>query len=481
MILLVIILVGSGTYFDYDLIHGISTPMFSFFKITPKELLSISSINGFLNIFAAPVGGYLISSLGAARAGIYLTATIYFGLFISYLSTLKSQFWLVRVGFLLIGVGNESLINTQMTAIENWFSGRFLSFAVGIKFSSFMLLGALSDYICPYVYIRSRSLQDPFFLTAMVCFLGFLASLCYFFIEIRVGGWEEEEAEPQGIELFDLRIQPNKTHQKNKNAKENKVRKYPAVFSEENSMIASHPRTETKQSEKDIFGIKFSDLGKMNALYWFTTSIYCLLPHTFLKISQMLTDMIKIKYDYPFEEIKSFTVIPKLSCLVFLPFTSLLIVRLGKKGLLLCLSAIVGLASLASLYTISNNQSSMRLRFSLMSIGLYYAIYTSCIWSSMAIALPRKAVGLGYGLASSIQSLFSGLIYHFMGRLTKARTPKAYGNALLLLFGVNAVGLGLALVLYFYDVSNERVLDLEENSEEVGRFRELNDLRFNRT
>ena len=510
IILFFIIAMGSGTYFDYDLLQGISTPIFSIYDIKASEMMFVYSSYGGINLFLAPVGGYLISTQGVARMSVYCSAVIYLGLFISYLSTVHQQFGLIEIGYLFVGLGNETLINTQVTALEKWFSGKFLSFSIGMKFTAFMLMGALSDYLCPEIYIHMRSIQGPIFLTGIVCFLGFLASFGYFLIEPSfelalkknrkrnvslLKGRQQKlssrlESSDQSMSIVtDSGIQ---TPMKTRNSSISGAQEItegalsPETFQTnpshhpEINFPKNHKKSKSKKKRKNMikgYQFKFSDVTKLGKLYWFIVPIYWILPQAYFRLIQILTDMSKVKYHYEYEEAKNFSATVKITCLILLPILSFTVGKIGKKSLLLCFSSIMALVSILNLYSIPS-QPSYRFIASVIGIGAFYSVYLSCIWSSIAISLPKTAVGLGYGIASSGQMMVTTVIPRLLGYFIQERTEQAYENGLMVLIGANLIGIAFCLNLLIYDLRNGKVLHYKENSEEVLRYREWNDKRF---
>ena len=474
LILMIIILIGSGTYFDFDFLHVMMTPMFSFYHITPQNYLAVDSLNGLTSIFLAPVAGYFISVLGVRHSAIYFTGLLYLGLFIAYLSTIRYQFIFVQIGYLFVGIANDGVLNTQITGLQKWFFGRSLSFAVGMKFASYMLLGALSDFLCPTVFKRFRSLMAPFFMTAVVSFVGFAASLVYFWVEPRLlkpRNSKEEALKPSE--------NGNISRKKNQNSVE--------IQEETNALIPSlasihENRTESfhkPQNETIFHNFKFSDLKKLGTLYWLCAAVYCFLPQASSKLNHILVDLVKVKYGFSYQEAKNFPIFLKIASLACLPVFSFIVSKVGRKALLLCLSAVILLLSMLNLY-LTRTKSPAMLLLSLSGVAVYYALFISCIWSSISISLPSAAVGLGLGIASSLQNVLNAVLPSALGRLTRDRTARAYEDGLLLLVVVNAGSLLVAIWLYVYDQRNGRVLALKENSVAVRKFRDLQNRRFRR-
>ena len=502
--LLLLIFVTSGTAIDYDLIQGIATPIYSLYNIKPSTLLSIQSAYGFINIFFDPIVGYLVSYLGVATATTIFSGFIFIGIFIAYLSTLNYNFLWVQIGYFMIAPANEGLIVSQMTGLEKWFSGKFLSLSVGIKFSIFMLTGALGEYFCPLVYIRTRNLQTPFFLAALITFFGFLMSFIYYLAEPGMERvLKDHEADlkryqadkkgmtnQNGLNSSDLENEEwsdalknqglsNRNRLENRNAIELRNRQDKGsdgsegvgrtVNSRKSNFGNSGPKSQSHPKE---WKFKFSDVKKLGILYWLTVGVFSFTPQIYFTMLATSTDLVHRRFNFEYEKAKNFIVIMKVTIFVLLPPVSYTVVRIGKKGLLLCLASLISILSLLNLYSFTT-QNSLRVSASMAGLGVFYAIYTSCLWSSMALTMPRAAVGFGYGIASCIQSIVLGGFSFIFGEVINKRTKQAYGNGLLAMILVGGIGFGFCLALFMLDWRAGGVLHLAENDEAVLEYRRL--------
>lgn len=83
----------------------------------------------------------------------------------------------------ILGVGGESLAIAQAAMAEEWFTGKFLTVAIGIN-NVVSLLGAGSAaYAGPLIYDKKRNIQWVLFVIGIVCFCSWLMSIGYWLVE----------------------------------------------------------------------------------------------------------------------------------------------------------------------------------------------------------------------------------------------------------------------------------------------------------
>lgn len=439
-ILLTTMLAGTGAQFIIDMIQGLSTPMYKIFKITTEDLNLIYTAYSTLNLFFAPFGGYLILRYGIGNSAILFSTLVYLGILIGNFGAFYKKWSYFQLGWSIVGIGIESMVNTQVSACEKWFSGRFLSFSIGLKFAFSLMVGSFSGFICPELYLKNREIQSPFYYAALASFLGFLASAV--------------------LNLVDFKFE------------------YLAKVNNDTVRKSVEIRLKEFENTKK-YEFKVKDITKLNSVYWITILIYCFQFNVFSQYLHIMTDLSVKRFNYEYKEAKNFIAYYKFGVLITLPLVSFIIGKIGKKSLILAISSLICLISYISIYILPPNPSISYI-MSLMGISLSYSMYTACIWPSMAVALPRSAVSFGYGVASSLQMVAGAIFPLFVGKLSEGRTVESYEKVLFFLCGLSILCIILSFMLVFVDLKKGKALWLPDNSPVVLAYRENLDRRFKR-
>ena len=434
LILAAIYISGTGAQFVYNMLQGISTPLYNLYHFTTSQIHSIYTIYYAFNLFVSPLAGVLISKIGIRNGLLVFSTFIFVGVLVSYFGLTLTNFFVIQIGFVFTAIGNENLINCQVVGINKWFSGTILSFAMGLNFSYSYMIGALSDYLCPELFLEFRSVQVPFFVTGIAVFIGFMAAAGFNLITDKIEFEEiqevqERESVGQEVEM------------------------------------------------KVEYSFRPSDLKKFTPLYWMTVAAYGLLYSCYTQFAHISTELAVRRFKYDYRDGKNFVASIKVVVLLLLPLWSYLVLRLGKKALILLISSIV--ATLAfSVMLLCPLRPSHLYTASIVLVGLFYSLYLSCIWPSLTLTLPKSAAAVGLGIASSAQMLCNLLFPGFIGMITRERDAEAYGNALIFLVGFSVLCVVFCGYLYYLDLRGEKVLDLPENSEKVKQYRDLLDMSF---
>lgn len=439
VILVLTIIAGTGAQFIMDMVQGVATPMYQIFGITTKQFNMIYTFFSSISLFFAPVGGYITLRYGVGNAAVLYSALICFGTFIANYGAYSEQWINFEIGWAIIGFGFESMINTQVCVIEKYFSGDYLSFCIGLKFACSLLIGSFSDYTCPELYLKYRSLQVPFFAAAIASFIGFFASAT--------------------LNLVDF--------------------KYDYIVKEKESgnKQLENDNQEGQVEEEKEYEFQLKDVLKLKPVYWMTIGVYCLQFNLFAQLLHTVTDLSVIRFNYSYKEAKNFIAIYKIGALITLPIASFIVGKYGKKSLLLAISALICLVSFITIYLLPAHVSHLYF-LCIMMVSVSYAIYTACIWPSMSVALPKSAVSLGYGIAASAQKVAGGTFPIFVGKLSEGRTVESYERVILFLCLISVACICLDLFLVLVDLRNGKALWLSDANEEAKKFRIRMDREF---
>jgi len=134
-ILISLMVCGMGLQFNFDLLQGVSTPIYNIFQISTEQFHSLYTLGNVLGFLLTPLGGYLTSKIGLGPSAVLYTFLILLGTSISYIGVRMEVFGVLKAGFMIFSMGGESLITTQVASIVKWFFGKNLAFCLGCKFA----------------------------------------------------------------------------------------------------------------------------------------------------------------------------------------------------------------------------------------------------------------------------------------------------------------------------------------------------------
>ena len=437
VILSTIFFSGSGAHFVYNMLQGMSTPLYDLYHFTTVQIHSIYTTYYFLNFFISPLAGILIVKIGIRNGLSVFTMSLFIGILIAMVGLSLKDFRVIQLGFVFIGIGNENTINCQVAAINKWFSGSILSLAMGLNFSYSYTIGALSDFMCPELFLKFRSVLVPFFVAGIMGFIGFFGSICF-----------------NLLDFFD-------------EVKKNQIASQRQALLERQDLPQQQSESESGSSETSTsYQFRLKDLCKLKPLYWMTVVTYSLLYNCYSQFAHISTDIAVRRYGYEYRTAKNFIAGVKLVVLLTLPLWSFIVLKLGKKSLIIFLSTVVCTAGLTLMY-LAPLKPSLQYISGIGCMGLFFGLYLSCIWPSLTLTLPKSAATVGLGIASSSQMLGNMVSPAFIGYFIKARTAEAYGNALLFLIAFSAICIVASAMLWVVDLRTGRILDRVETSPEV--------------
>ena len=443
IVLLSLMFSGLGAHFVYDMLQGVQTPLYQIYQFITNQFQRIYSFYYLLNFFVAPLAGVLITRIGLGNGVVLFNAVLFLGISIAYIGLSLDNYPIILFGFSILGIGNENTINCQVAAVNKWFSGRYLSLAMGLKYTFSFLVEGFSDYICPELFLISRNVETCFFATGVCAFIGFCSATGFNMIDhfhgdkVKLKAAQEEDQD---------------------------------AGSERSSVV-----DEVKKSYSCNFPWK--KIGKLPAIFWFSVLTYSLVNNVEAQLVHICTDMSVKKFGYDYHEAKNFIAIFKFTTLILLPVWSVIVQRFGCKVYVLILSTSVSVLSIL-LMIYAPSKPSRFYEGSILLLGVFFSLYLSCIWACLSISLPISAASIGLGITSSVQMVGNVVSPIVLGWLTRDRDKKAYGNALVFMLWCAVVCVGTASLLLVVDCRAGQVLNRKESDAFVVNYRDEIERKF---
>lgn len=406
------LLTNFANFYIFDIPQLFEGPFIKKFDITTVEISYLYAIYSIPNFIFAPLGSVLLNHTGLGVGAILFSGIIFASTLIMFLGVNMNSFHLVLIARAIFGIGAETLIVCQATMAEKWFTGKFLSIAIGLNNVLNLSGSALSAYLTPTLFVKSRNLQVPLFFCSVIVFICWVSSFIYLIIEWRNVKMIQDEDEEDEVK-FSLRH------------------------------------------------IKF--LGK---LFWILAVVFSFISMSYYQFTNFVTDFLMRRFSYDYLDAKNLVALIPLVVCGLIPFLSVIVVWIGKKGYVLILAGFCAFGSYFYLETLPNEPST-KVTISIIMIGVFFSLYSSVIWTSMALVVPKQATSVALGIATTIQNILMTTLPIVFGAINKSRTPKAYNTSLRVLQGMAICATIFSVIVTITDKVTGKKLDLPENDKSV--------------
>ena len=428
-VLITMIAFNMGNFYVFDIPQALAQPFIRYFNITTVEISLLYTVYSLPNFIFTPLGSVILSYTGLGYGAMLFTGFISFGLVFINIGVMQKYFPFVVLGRTLFGIGGENAIIAQASIAEKWFSGKFLSLALGLNNMISLLANTFGNYFTPYLFEKERSFGFTLFMNGVLTVIAWCFAVVYYLIETKYNHLAEGEGE------------------ENKEEDE-----------EENNM------------DHVVVRFGFSHINELPPLFWYVTLAFTFISNSYYNFIDFGTDCIQNKFAYSYGEAKNFISIITLGVVITLPIISAMVVRVGMKGYFLLAASV--LATLSYTYmAFLPNEKNPGVLISVLGISLFFSIYNAAIWSSIALSVPKQAVSFAYAASTTVQNIGLTCFPLFFGWLNTERTPYAYKRSLLGLAILGVISILVSILIIIDDVRTGGVLNLPENSKEVKELR----------
>lgn len=149
-----------------------------------------------------------------------------------------------------------------------------------------------------------------------------------------------------------------------------------------------------------------------------------------------------------------------------IPIFSILVIKLGMKGHILILSSIFCTGSFSLFYFLEPEPSHFVL-IGMSGVCIFFSLYTTVIWSSMALVVPQEATSIAFAIATTLQNVLMTALPIIFGYINKDQKPLSYNRSLLIFIILGLICTAVTIFTTFYDLAHGSVLYMSENNKEV--------------
>jgi MFS family permease len=336
-----------GNDYCYDLPQALENPIQEKFGVTEVQYNLLYSVYSLPNIVLPFVGGYILDYFGIKVGVLLYNLLILLGQSCFILGSQINSFPLLIIGRGIFGIGAESLNVAQSTIVNMWFKGKELSTALGISLCICRLGSSLNSYLTPLFFEQYKSIS-------IVSLFGF--------------GWV-------GFSFVCglLLIKMDSKYLKNE---------------------------EVENTEQ----INCKDFKKLNPSFWllYLNAILCFL--SFFSFLNIANKYLQLRFNFASTKAGGLLTIPYVTAGILTPILSNIIDRKGKKA-----SLLIATCSLLSIVhftfaLIPDCNECMVSIVPLIFYGLFFALYTSLLISSVSVISDQKVIGTALGIIYSGQN-----------------------------------------------------------------------------
>ncbi|XP_058453968.1 major facilitator superfamily domain-containing protein 1-like isoform X2 [Malaya genurostris] len=415
MALILMCLVGFGSYFCYDNPGALQDKFKSDLDLTTTQFVWLYSIYSWPNVILCFIGGFLIDRVFGIRLGtiIYMFILL-IGQLIFATGGLINQFWLMIVGRFLFGIGAESLAVAQNNYAVLWFKGKELNMVFGLQLSfarvgstvNFLVMVPIYNYVRSIGYTGHQCTGVVLLMATLTCVMSMLCAL--------ILGWMDKRA---------ARIL-----RRNDNPPDGEV-------------------------------AKLSDIKTFRISFWMVTVIcvaYYVAIFPFIALGKVF---FMRKFDFTPEDANTVNSIVYIVAGVASPLFGLLVDRTGKNVLWVFLSIVVTMVAHGLLaFTFYNPYIAM------ITMGMAYSMLASSLWPLVALIVPEYQLGTAYGICQSVQNLGLAVISMISGLIVD---KGGYFKLEIFFIGWLVISLLATIVIWLHDANNNGVLNMSPAEREL--------------
>lgn len=435
-------------WFSYDFPQLFEIQLLPKFNINALQLSYTYAMYSVPNFVFAPLISILLNYSGLGFGSILLNALIFSSGFLLYFGCKWENFTLVLISRALLGIGGESIIVAQAAIAERWFTGKFLSLAIGMNNVVSLSATALAAWLGPEIFVSKRDIQWVVFIITVVCFFCWL---------LNVGCWLLEERLIKKEKEFEQALQ-EKILEKRRLSKGKGDGVSGSIIPQLNNTSSLKGQSEAK--------FTFKHIGHLGKLFWMLTVVFAFLNMSYFQFTNFVTDLLMQRFRYPYLDAKNLVTLIPISTMILIPILSSIVVIVGKKGYALLISAIV--ATVVYWYMeIMPAESSFSVTICILGVSFFFSLYNSVIWSSITLVVPQQGTSVALGLATTIQNILMTTLPLYFGNINESRTIEAYNRSLFSLRVLAFGGIFASLIVIIVDFRTGKRLHLPENHKEV--------------
>lgn len=181
LVFVLVALAQFGNYYVYDSIGPVADLLQQQRGFSDTQVGLLNAIYNLPNIVLILVGGMLVDRFGAGRMTLWTAAICSLG---ALLSALSPDFTGMAAGRLLFGIGAETFGIATLAAVGDYFSGRYLAFAMALS----VAVGRCGSYAADmsptwFAGAYAQGWQPPLLIAAAIALSALAGSAWYWWLD----------------------------------------------------------------------------------------------------------------------------------------------------------------------------------------------------------------------------------------------------------------------------------------------------------
>ena len=378
----------------------VEEPMINTFQITALNVLTLYTVTSAIGPIISLVAPSLQRYFGVGRLNLGFQSILLLATSICLFGASQNTFWYFYVGTLIYGVCKDGSYITANVMYEKYFSGSWLTLALGLSRVYNRTLLMISTYFVPLVYVNTGSLVYVFWVYMLYAMIGVLMGV--WFLRFEKSTQKETNDGEGGQESY-------KVDDKQQ-------------FSSEDDQDA--PDLPEGENSRPIFGAKH--LKHLPMISWLLITNCFLYTFVYYQFCSFITDFISKRYTKTYLESKNIVVLIPFLSVACIPACLFIIKRYGKKITMLIIGALFKLGSTAIFCILPADASYLQLLPSIVMLGVSGSICSCVGIATLLQSLPTQAVPLMMGIENLVTSAAFLISPTIFGIINGPRTPEAY-------------------------------------------------------
>lgn len=367
--LVVISLAMFGNYYVYDSIAPIADLLKSGLGFSDENIGTLYSAYSWAAVVVLLLGGIAIDRYGTVKS------LIGFGIvcgIAGVVNATTTDFTVMVIARILLGIGSEPLIVAVTTALAKWFKGKELSFAFGINLTIARLGSVAADNSPTWASgaYANDSWQSPLVVAAVIGLLCVISPMIYGVIETR----------------------------------------------------ASRRHDLGKRGDVDKF--VFADLFRFGMSFWFVVALCVTFYSAIFPFRSFAIKFFIEAYGTSRELAGAMNSVLPISAMIATPLFGLLADRIGKRALLMTFASVL----LVPVYLFMGYQV-VPLWVPLAMMGVAFSLIPAVMWPSVAYIVEEKRLGTAYSLMTLVQQIGVAGMNWGIGRVNDVNAASATNAA----------------------------------------------------
>ena len=419
----------------YDFPQLLEEPMIETFNINALNVLTlytVASIAGLFTNLAAPA---LQGLFGVGKLNLVLQVLILLSALLCVFGAYNNTFFYLYLSRFIYGICQDGSYIGVNTMMERYFSGSWLTLALGLSRVYIRVFQMASTYLIPLVYIETKSLVYVFWFYGAYGVMGILLGIWFL--------------------KFENSVQKKGIHQ---GEDEREIINKEKLNEEQNEDGLESPDNELDSTVASNFGVKH--LKHVPLISWLLIANCFLYTFVYYQFCSFMTDFISKRYTKTYLESKNIvTLIPFLS-ITGIPVCLFIIKRYGRKITLLIAGALFKLGSTGIFCLLPEDASYLQLLPPIMLLGASGSICSCCGVATLLQSLPTQSVPIMMAienLATNVACLIAPTVF---GIINKPRTPGAYQISNYIFLGFSLAFCVSSILAGVIEYRSSGVLDL---------------------